>query len=32
MPQEIQDSQSVTWGDDKINALELAGVAAAQKY
>ena len=31
MPQEIQDSQSVTWGDDKINALELAGVAAAGK-
>ena len=29
MPQEIQDSQSVTWGDDKINAIELAGVSAA---
>ena len=29
MPQEIQDSQSVTWGDDKINAIELAGASAA---
>ena len=29
MPQEIQDSQSVTWGDDRINAIELAGVSAA---
>ena len=29
MPQEVQDSQSVTWGDDKINAIELAGAAAA---
>ena len=29
MPQEVQDSQSVTWGDDKINAIELAGAPAA---
>ena len=29
MPQELQDSQSVTWGDDKINALELAGASIA---
>ena len=29
MPQEIQDSQSVTWGDDKINAIELAGASIA---
>ena len=29
MPQELQDSQSVTWGDDKINAIELAGASIA---
>lgn len=29
MPQEIQDSQSVNWGDDRINAIQLAGVSAA---
>ena len=30
-PQEINDSNSVTWGDDKLNALQLAGLAVAQK-
>tara|TARA_B100000123_G_C25730346_1_gene428928 strand:- start:750 stop:1895 length:1146 start_codon:yes stop_codon:yes gene_type:complete len=29
IPQEINDSQSVTWGDDRVNAIELAGVALA---
>ena len=29
MPQELNDSNSVTWGDDKINALELAGASIA---
>ena len=31
IPQEINDSQSVTWGDDRINAIELAGVAMASR-
>ena len=31
MPQELNDSNSVTWGDDRMNALELAGLAIAQK-
>ena len=31
MPQELNDSNSVTWGDDRVNALELAGLAVAQK-
>ena len=31
MPQELNDSNSVTWGDDRMNALELAGLAMAQK-
>ena len=30
-PQEINDSNSVTWGDDKLNALQLAGLTVAQK-
>ena len=30
-PQEINDSQSVTWGEDTINALELAGLAVAEE-
>lgn len=29
-PQEINDSNSVTWGDDKLNALQLAGLTLAQ--
>ena len=28
-PQEINDSNSVTWGDDKLNALQLAGLTVA---
>ena len=31
MPQELNDSNSVTWGDDRVNAIELAGLAVAQK-
>ena len=31
IPQEINDSQSVTWGDDRVNAVELAGVAMASR-
>jgi len=31
IPQEINDSQSVTWGDDRVNAIELAGVAIASR-
>ena len=31
MPQEINDSNSVTWGDDRVNAIELAGLAVAQQ-
>ena len=30
MPQEVNDSNQVTWGDDRLNALELAGLAVAQ--
>ena len=30
-PQEINDSNSVSWGDDKLNALQLAGLTVAQK-
>ena len=32
MPQEVNDSNQVTWGDDSMNALELAGLAVAQKF
>ena len=31
IPQEVNDSNQVTWGDDKMNALELAALAVAQK-
>ena len=31
MPQELNDSNQVTWGDDRVNAIELAGLAIAQK-
>ena len=30
IPQEVNDSNSVTWGEDKINALELAALSVAQ--
>ncbi len=30
MPQELNDSNSVTWGDDRVNAIELAGLSVAQ--
>ena len=29
IPQEINDSNSVTWGEDKVNALELAALSVA---
>ena len=29
MPQEVNDSNSVTWGEDKMNALELAALSVA---
>jgi len=29
MPQEVNDSNSVTWGEDKVNALELAALSVA---
>ena len=32
MPQEVNDSNNVGWGDDKMNALELAGVAIAGEF
>ncbi len=32
IPQEVNDSNQVTWGDDKMNAIELAGLAVAQKF
>ena len=31
IPQDLNDSNSVTWGEDKMNALELAGLAVAQE-
>ena len=30
IPQEVNDSNSVTWGEDKVNALELAALTVAQ--
>jgi len=32
MPQEVNDSNNVGWGDDRINALELAGLAIASEF
>ena len=31
IPQDVNDNNSVTWGDDSMNILQLAGLAAAQK-
>ena len=31
IPQELNDSNSVTWGEDKMNALELAALTVAQE-
>ena len=31
IPQDLNDSNSVTWGEDKMNALELAGLTVAQE-
>ena len=30
IPQDVNDSNTVTWGDDSLNILQLAGMAAAQ--
>ena len=30
MPQEVNDSNQVTWGDDRVNAIQLAGLAIAK--
>lgn len=30
IPQEVQDSNSITWGEDRVNALELAALTVAQ--
>ena len=32
IPQELNDSNQVTWGDDRVNAIELGGLAIAQKF
>ena len=31
IPQDVNDNNSVTWGDDTMNILQLAGLAVAQK-
>ena len=31
IPQEVNDSNSVTWGEDSLNIFQLAGLAAAQR-
>ena len=31
IPQDVNDSNTITWGDDSLNILQLAGLAAAQK-
>lgn len=31
IPQDVNDSNTVTWGDDSMNILQLAGLAVAQK-
>lgn len=31
IPQEVNDANQVVWGDDTLNALELAGLTVAQK-
>ena len=30
IPQEVNDSNQVTWGDDRVNAIQLAGLAIAK--
>ena len=30
IPQDLTDSNSISWGDDRVNAVELAGLAVAQ--
>ena len=32
MPQEVNDSNNVGWGDDKMNAIQLAGLSIASKF
>ena len=31
IPQDLTDSNSITWGEDRANALELGALAVAQK-
>ena len=31
IPQEVNDANSVTWGEDSLNIFQLAGLAAAQR-
>ena len=31
IPQDLTDSNSVTWGEDRANAIELAALSAAQE-
>ena len=31
IPQDLTDSNSISWGDDRANAIELAGLAVAQE-
>ena len=32
MPQDVNDQNSVTWGDNSMNILQLAGVTAAASF
>ena len=32
IPQEVNDSNSVTWGEDRMNAIELATLSIAQRF
>ena len=32
IPQEVNDANQVVWGEDTLNALELAGLSVAQKF
>ena len=32
IPQEISDSNTVTWGEDKMNIFQLAGITAASQF
>ena len=32
IPQEVSDSNTVTWGEDKMNIFQLAGITAASQF